>query len=299
MSNAEKIAVLYGGVSKERDISLQSGSAVAEGLREAGYQVQLIDTQHKDFDVCAFDKAFIILHGRDGEDGKMQAYLDFHQIPYTGSGMAASAVSMNKWVTKALWRSINVKTPEYQVVEKLDDLETLNIDYPVFVKPVNEGSSIGISHVLGSADIEQAVSTALELDKHVIVEKAIEGREYTYSFIEGHKDMPFIELRPSNDFYDYEAKYLRDDTQYIVDPELSDNLGQFIRNEAVRAYRSAGMRGWGRVDFMIDKDMTPWFIELNSVPGMTNHSLVPMAANAIGLDFSQTCKAILENARYG
>jgi D-alanine-D-alanine ligase len=296
LSNIGNVAVLCGGDSREREISLQSGSAVTEGLLSAGVKAQMVDTADRDLDFSEYDRAFIALHGRDGEDGTVQSLLEYYDIPYTGSGVAASALSMNKWYTKAVWESVGVRTPGYRVVGGVLGKELNDINYPVYVKPVNEGSSIGISHVLEAASVNEAIEQALEYDDFVLIEQAIEGKEYTYSFIDGVAGLPMICLEPAADFYDYEAKYLREDTQYIVDPQLDEVVRKRCMDGSVIAYKSIGMTGWGRVDFMVDKNHEAWFIEVNSIPGMTSHSLVPMAAEAAGLNFSETCLAILEGS---
>lgn len=298
-SDFGKVAVFCGGTSRERDISLQSGAAVTEGLKNAGIEVEMVDTMQRSIDFMAYDQVFITLHGRDGEDGKMQAVLDYFRLPYTGSGVAASSVSMNKWYTKSVWQSMGIRTPRYQIVSRQVDFEGTVIAPPVYVKPVNEGSSIGITHVTDPSLLQSAVSKALDYDEFVLVEEEVKGLEYTYSFIEGQRDMPLIKLEPASDFYDYEAKYLRDDTGYTVAPELPESVEAPCIETAKKAYQAVGMRGWGRVDFIIDEQGVPWFIELNSVPGMTSHSLVPMAASSVGLNFSETCVAILRNATYG
>jgi len=301
MSNLKdigKVAVLCGGTSHEREISLQSGEAVTEGLLSANVEAEMVDTAKRDFNIESYDRAFITLHGRDGEDGKIQSLLDFYNIPYTGSGMAASALSMNKWYTKAVWESIGVRTPDYQVVSDVLGHGLNDFDCPVYVKPVNEGSSIGISHVVEPSLINEAIELAMEYDDFVIIEQAIEGKEYTYSFIDGLEDLPLICLEPASDFYDYEAKYLREDTQYIVNPQLDDAVKSQCIDRALIAYQSIGMTGWGRVDFMLDMNNEAWFIEVNGVPGMTSHSLVPMAARAKGLNFSETCLAILGSSMH-
>ena len=298
-SDFGKVAVFCGGTSREREISLQSGAAVTEGLKNAGIEVEMVDTMRRSIDFMVYDQVFIALHGRDGEDGKMQAVLDYFRLPYTGSGVSASSVSMNKWYTKSVWQSMGIHTPRYQIVSRQVDFEGTVIAPPVYVKPVNEGSSIGITHVTDPSLLQSAVSKALDYDEFVLVEEEVKGREYTYSFIEGQRDMPLIKLEPASDFYDYEAKYLRDDTGYTVAPELPESIEELCIETAKKAYQAVGMRGWGRVDFIIDEQGVPWFIELNSVPGMTSHSLVPMAASSVGLNFSETCVAILRNATYG
>ena len=294
-----RVAVFCGGTSRERDISLQSGTAVTQGLKDAGVEVDMVDTREGAIDFQAYDRVFIALHGRDGEDGKMQAVLDYYGVPYTGSSVAASSVSMNKWYTKSVWQSLGIRTPRYQVIARDTDFGTVSMDPPVYVKPVNEGSSIGITHVTDPSLLQGAISKALQYDEFVLIEEEIKGKEYTFSFIEGQRDMPLIRLEPAGDFYDYEAKYLSDDTGYVIAPELPEPVEVHCIEMAKKAHQAIGMRGWGRVDFIIDAQEVPWFIEINSVPGMTSHSLVPMAASAIGLDFSETCMAILRNASHG
>ena len=291
-----RVAVFCGGSSRERDISLQSGAAVTEGLVSAGVDTRLIDTAERNIDFSSFDRVFIALHGRDGEDGKIQAVLDYYQIPYTGSRVPASALSMNKWYTKSVWQSIGVRTPVYHIVGGQQSVDLGDVRLPVYVKPVNEGSSIGVTHVTESSQLQEAISAAMQYDEYVLLEEAISGKEYSYSFIDGVENMPIICLEPATDFYDYDAKYLRDDTHYIVDPSLDEVLRNECIANSVTAYKSIGMQGWGRVDFMIDEQDRIWFIEVNSVPGMTNHSLVPMSANSAGLDFSSACVAILESS---
>ena len=299
LSNFGRVAVFYGGTSHEREISLQSGAAVAEGLRASGVDVQLIDTANHNIDFSLFDRVFIALHGRDGEDGKIQALLDYHKTPYTGSNAPASAVTMNKWYTKAVWQSAGIKTPIYQIVGDVFNVDRNAMDYPVYVKPVNEGSSIGVTHVTDASLLEEAIERALEYDDFIVIEQAIRGKEYTYSFIDDVAEMPLICLEPTTDFYDYDAKYLRDDTRYIVDPPLDAALIRRYMDCSILAYKTLGMSGWGRVDFIVDENKEAWFIEVNSVPGMTSHSLVPMSAQAVGLDFSATCLAILKGSLHG
>jgi len=294
-----RVAVFYGGSSHEREISLQSGAAVADGLRAAGVDVKLVDTVDHHIDFSSFERVFIALHGRDGEDGKIQALLDYYDIPYTGSNVPASAVSMNKWYTKAVWQSAGINTPKYKIVGDIFDVDYEGIDLPVYVKPANEGSSIGVTHVTEASLLGEAIERAREYDDFIVIEQAIHGKEYTYSFIDGVQEMPLICLEPTTDFYDYDAKYLRDDTRYIVDPPLDKALTRQCVSSAVLAYESLGMSGWGRVDFIVDENNEIWFIEVNSVPGMTSHSLVPMAAQAAGFDFNSTCLAILESSLHG
>ncbi|TNF92310.1 MAG: D-alanine--D-alanine ligase [Gammaproteobacteria bacterium] len=294
------VAVFCGGNSQEREISLQTGQAVYESLKRSGFNVDLVDTGRvEDIAFRDYDAAFVALHGRDGEDGKFQAVLEYHDIPYTGSGVGASSVSMNKWFTKSVWQSAGLNTPSYWITGKNIQLSDFDdVDLPVFVKPVNEGSSIGITHVENRSDLENAVHIAQQFDDTVLIEKAITGKEYTFSYLNG-VDMPLIQLLPANGFYDFEAKYERDDTQYIVSPELKEDVVIRVKQNALLALQVVGIKGWGRVDFMIDENGDEWFIEVNSVPGLTSHSLVPKAAASVGVNFDQVCIRILETADHG
>jgi D-alanine-D-alanine ligase len=296
----KNVGVFCGGRSQEREISLQTGRAVYESLKHSGFNVDLVDTgSEREIVFSDYDVAFVALHGRDGEDGKFQAVLEYHGIPYTGSGVGASSVSMNKWFTKSVWQSAGINTPPYWITAtniKLCDLDEVSL--PVFVKPVNEGSSIGITYVENRSDLESAIDTAKKFDDMVLIEKAISGNEYTFSYLKG-VDMPLIQLLPAMSFYDYEAKYERDDTQYIVAPEMDQAIVERIKRNALLALQVVGIEGWGRVDFMVDEQGKEWFIEVNSVPGLTSHSLVPKAAANVGIDFDQVCLRILETATHG
>ncbi len=290
------IGVFCGGSSHEREISLQSGQAIYSALQSKGANVSLIDTVKASIDFLTYDRAFIVLHGRDGEDGKFQAVLEFAGLPYTGSNVASSSLSMNKWHTKAVWQSAGISTPSYSIVGGGFGLDLRDMSFPVYVKPINEGSSIGITRVSHSDLLQSAIEKASAYDEYVIIEQAIDGKEYTYSYISGQSEFPLICLEPKTEFYDYEAKYLRDDTDYIVDPKLNESRRRRYMEQARAAYAILGLSGWGRVDFMVDKQGNAWFIEVNSVPGMTDHSLIPKAAAAIGLDFPGVCLAILESS---
>lgn len=294
VSDYGRVAVFCGGHSREREISLQSGQAVHLALKSSGVNAELVDTADRNIDFSSYDRAFIALHGRDGEDGKFQAVLEYAGLPYTGSDVASSSLAMNKWHTKAVWQSAGISTPPYVIAESGKPVNAATLQFPVYVKPVNEGSSIGITRVESMDDLQAAVDHANEFDDYVLIEQAISGKEYTYSYIANVPAFPLICLEPETEFYDYEAKYLRDDTRYIVDPDLG-NKAEYI-HLATSAYVALGLSGWGRVDFMIDVTGKAWFIEANSVPGMTSHSLVPKAAAAVGLDFSAVCLSILETS---
>jgi len=290
------VGIFCGGNSHERKISLQSGQAVYFALQSRGVHVSLIDTATVNIDFSIYDRAFILLHGRDGEDGKFQAILEFIGLPYTGSNFESSSLSMNKWHTKAIWQSMGISTPPYSIAGKGINLDIQGISFPVYVKPVHEGSSIGITRVDHFDFLQLAIEQAKTYDEYVIIEKAIDGKEYTYSYIFGQPEFPLICLEPKTEFYDYEAKYLRDDTSYIINPKLTDHCRNYYMRKAKTAYEILGLSGWGRVDFIVDKKGQIWFIEANSVPGMTSHSLVPKAATKKGLDFSDVCMAILESS---
>ena len=295
-SSFGKVGVFCGGKSRERDISLQTGKAVFSSLLNSGVDVEYVDVASGTYEVRDFDIAFIALHGRDGEDGKFQAMLEYNDVPYTGSGVASSCVSMNKWYTKAIWESLGINTPAYKISMKGLDFDVAGVDCPVFVKPVNEGSSFGITYVEDKADIDAAIKTAEAFDDVVLLEQAVAGKEYTFSYLQNHDDLPLIQLETRTPYYDYDAKYVRDDTKYIVDPELDEKLQASYKAEALRSFMSLGMSGWGRIDFIVDANDKAWFIEANSVPGMTSHSLVPMAARHKGIGFDSLCIKILETA---
>ncbi len=291
-----RVAVFYGGKSAEREISLQSGQAIYDALSGLDVDVKLVDIKTDTFSANEYDRGFIALHGRDGEDGKFQAVLEQQNIPYTGSDVASSSLAMNKWHTKAVWQSAGVTTPAYHILDLGDEINSGDVELPVYVKPVNEGSSIGITHVREKEHLGDAVALARKYDRFVVIEQEVKGKEYTAAFIAGQTDLPFICLEPAGDFYDYEAKYFRDDTKYIVNPELPDEQEKSYHAQAERAFNVLGLSGWGRIDFMVDDEGTAWFIEANTVPGMTSHSLVPKSAAAVGMSFSDVCLSILETS---
>lgn len=301
-----KVAVLLGGRSGEREVSLKSGAAVLAALQRSGVNAQAFDpAQRALHELQAFDRVFIALHGRYGEDGSMQGALELMGIPYTGSGVMASAVGMDKWRTKLLWRAAGIATPEFELVNENSDFAALEnkLGLPLFVKPANEGSSIGISKVKQAGQLRDAYALAAQSDPLVIAEQFVGGGEYTVGIL-GDSALPIIRIVPANEFYDYEAKYLRDDTQYLCPCGLPAAQEQQIRREALQAFRAVGGRGWGRVDFLIDapgnagdRSMAKhYFLEVNTSPGMTDHSLVPMAARAAGIGFDELVLRILEQA---
>ena len=298
--NLGKVAVLYGGNSAEREVSLNSGNAVYKALIQSGVDAIKIDTKD-DFigqlSTHDFDLAFIALHGVGGEDGTIQGMLEFYGLPYTGSGVKASAICMDKWRTKLIWMGLALPTPKFIKADSLDMLKTFSneVGFPIMVKPALEGSSIGISKVKQASELEAAFDSATSTGSPVLAEQFITGKEFTVAVL-GGKALPAIQLKPANEFYDYDAKYLQDDTEYLVPCGLSEDKESELQALAIQAYDALDCSGWGRVDFMQDEDGQFWLIEVNTVPGMTDHSLVPMAANAAGINFSQLVLSILEAA---
>lgn len=301
---AEKVAVLLGGTSAEREVSLLSGQAVLAGLRETGIDAHGIDT--KDFPVTqlkeqGFDKVFIALHGRGGEDGTLQGVLEFLQLPYTGSGVMASALTMDKLRTKLVWQASGLPISPYialnrQQFETLSAVELMagvaKLGLPLIVKPSHEGSSVGMSKVDQADQLHPALEEAFRHDSDVLIEKWLSGPEYTVAIL-GDNVLPSIRIQAPGVFYDYEAKYLSDETQYFCPSGLSDELEQQLATLSLQAYQALGCSGWGRVDVMQDSDGNFYLLEVNTSPGMTSHSLVPMAARQSGLSFSQLVARIL------
>ena len=301
-----KVAVLMGGNSGEREVSLKSGGAVLAALQKQGVDVHAFDPRDQALhDLESFNRVFINLHGRFGEDGCIQGALEMLQIPYTGSGVMASAIGMDKWRTKLLWQATNVVTPAFELVTADSDFAAIEkkLGLPLFVKPANEGSSIGISKVKQAGGLKAAYELAAKADPLVIAEQFVGGGEYTVGIIsdpvDGFKALPIIRIVPANEFYDYEAKYLRDDTQYLCPCGLSAGKEAQIQQEALLAFRAVGCKGWGRVDFLMDEAGKHYFLEVNTSPGMTDHSLVPMAAKAAGINFEELVIRILESADVG
>jgi D-alanine-D-alanine ligase len=298
MNKFGKVAVLMGGDSNERAISLLSGDAIFHALKRLGINAETFDPSGRDIeDIKSYDRVFIALHGRGGEDGSIQALLKSKNVAYTGSDSASSAIGIDKLKTKLLWRSLNISTPDFlQVTEKTPYTDVVNtIGLPFFIKPSNEGSSIGIDKIKDEEQYKKAFLKTSKIDSNVIVEEFVDGEEYTVAIVNG-KTLPVIKIKPSNEFYDYEAKYLKDDTQYICPSGIEKNKEALIANEALEAFNSIGCSSWGRVDFMMDKKSHHYFIEVNTSPGMTSHSLVPMAAKEMGIDFDHLVLEILKTA---
>jgi D-alanine-D-alanine ligase len=291
-----KVAVLFGGKSAEREISLKSGAAVLAALLRQGVDAKAFDPAEQALhELEGFDRAFNALHGRYGEDGTIQGALELMSIPYTGSGVMASSVGMDKWRTKLLWKVLNIKTPDFEVVNAQSDFAAIEqkLGLPLFVKPANEGSSIGITKVKKTGDLQPAWILAFRADPLVIAEQFIGGGEYTVGIL-GETPLPIVRIVPKNEFYDYEAKYLRSDTEYLCPCGLSAEKEAQIQAEALQAFRAVGCKGWGRVDFLMDEAGDHYFLEVNTSPGMTDHSLVPMAAKAAGISFDALVIKILE-----
>ena len=292
-----RVAVLLGGTSAEREVSLKSGNAVYTGLIEAGVDAFKVDLQEdvlRQLQNLEADRAFIVLHGRGGEDGTLQALLEYLQIPYTGSGVCASALAMDKLATKRILAGSAIPTPDYiELCNEADCRRLLDgMGLPVFVKPVLEGSSIGMTPVHKAEDLIPAWKKA-RVYGDVFAEKFVTGAEYTAGFL-GNQVMPLIKLETPREFYDYEAKYLVDDTIYTCPSGLPDETVAQINDLVERSVHVTGVRHWGRVDLMIDDSGQPWVIEVNTAPGMTDHSLVPMAAREAGLAMSGLVLRILE-----
>ena len=299
-SHFGKVAVLLGGRSAEREVSLKSGAAVLAALQKSGVNAHAFDPAKRDlhslFDE-RFDRVFIALHGRFGEDGTVQGALELMGIPYTGSGVLASALAMDKWRTKLVWQAVNLPIPDFVLINEHSNWNEVvqRLDLPLFVKPANEGSSVGISKVKRVEDLPAAYSEAAKHDSLVIAERYVGGGEYTAAILNG-RALPIIKIEPANEFYDYEAKYLRNDTRYLCPSGLNADQESEMQQLAKQAFALVGGAGWGRVDFLCGIDGKPYLLEINTSPGMTDHSLVPMAARQAGISFEQLVLQILEVA---
>lgn len=298
----EKIAVLLGGTSAEREVSLNSGTAVLNALRKQGYDAHPIDP--KTFPVATlkeqgFDRVFNILHGRGGEDGTMQGLLEQIGIPYTGCGVMASALTMDKMRTKMLWKAFGLPVAEMEIVT-VENRATLNpevvvkkLGLPLMVKPSLEGSSVGLTKVKTREELESAVDFALKFDRTVLIEEWLAGDEFTVPVLDGEV-LPSIKIVPEGEFYDYDAKYISDNTQYFCPAGLSDAREQELRRLVKQAYDVVGCRGWSRIDVMADAEGKFRLVEVNTNPGMTSHSLFPKSAETVGYSFEQLVEKILE-----
>ncbi|MDR6981873.1 D-alanine-D-alanine ligase [Rheinheimera pacifica] len=293
-----KVAVMFGGNSAEREVSLRSGTAVLKALQDAGVNAFAFDPQTQslaELAASAAQRVFIVLHGRGGEDGSMQGALQQLGLPYTGSGVLGSALAMDKIRCKWLFLAQQLPTAPFAVVHSNDtDFAGLlaGLGGKVMVKPANEGSSIGMSAASTAEELEQAISAALKYDSEILVERWINGREFTVAMLNGQV-LPIVEMRTPRAFYDYEAKYQANNTEYLCPAPLSAEQTAAMQDTALKAFNAVGASGWGRVDIMLDQSGQHYLLEVNTVPGMTEKSLVPMAAKAAGLSFQQLVLAIL------
>jgi D-alanine-D-alanine ligase len=293
-----RVAVLMGGISAERNVSLLSGAAVLAGLQSKGVDAHGVDADPSnigELKTMGFDRAFIVLHGRWGEDGVVQGALQAIGLPYTGSGVLGCALAMDKVRTKQIWQSLGLPTANYRVLNSESDLEGLaeELGLPLFLKPSREGSSVGVGKVTQESELLDAYRQSAAAGDDVLAEEFISGAELTVTILKGEA-LPVIRMSTDNEFYDYQAKYESDDTQYFCPAGLSEQLEQEIRSLALRAFTSLDCSVWGRVDVMLDAEGRPLLLEVNTVPGMTGHSLVPMAASATGRSFSDLAVEILE-----
>ncbi len=296
-SNFGKVAVLMGGQSAERTISLESGKAVYAALCNVGIDAHAIDFNKNEFQQLTsnkFDRIFIALHGRGGEDGTIQGALETIGLPYTGSNVLSSALAMDKVRSKAIWRDSGLPTPDTVELNQASDWQQIveQLKLPIMVKPVREGSSVGASKVTQADKLVTAWEQANQFDDRVMAESWVEGDEYTIPIL-GDTVLPMIKLETKREFYDYQAKYEDDDTKYICPCGLDEEVERTLGAMALQACNALAVSGWSRVDLMIDKAKRPWLIEVNTVPGMTSHSLVPMAAKQAGLSFEQLVVQIL------
>jgi D-alanine-D-alanine ligase len=295
-----KVALLLGGRSAEREISLKSGAAVLAALERKGVDVHALDPAQPDIlerlRTEGYARVFIMLHGRGGEDGQIQGALEAIGLPYTGSGVLGSALGMDKYRCKLLWRGCGLPTPDFALLRKEADLERArDLGFPLMIKPANEGSSIGMSRADNPEDLAAAWCAATKYDSLVLAERWIDGPEYTCAVLD-EKALPLIRLETPHTFYDYEAKYSVDTTRYICPCGLDAAVESQLQALCLEAFQAIDARGWGRVDFMLDGEGHPHLLEVNTVPGMTDHSLVPMAAKVQGLDFDALVWRILETS---
>jgi D-alanine-D-alanine ligase len=294
-----RVAVVMGGDSAEREVSLDSGRNVLEALRARGVDAHPVDGVTALLDAIRgghFARVFNILHGRGGEDGVLQGALEALRIPYTGSGVLGSALSMDKIRTKKVWIASGLPTPEFVVCRTGDDIAAMvaELGLPVVVKPAHEGSSVGVSRVRSPAELSAAIERAAHHDAEILVERLIEGDELTVAILDGEV-LPSIRIVPAGEYYDWHAKYVAEDTQYLC-PGLDGTAEAELRAIALAAFQAVGCSGWGRVDVMRDRAGDLWLLEVNTTPGMTSHSLVPKAAAAVGIDFESLCWRILETS---
>lgn len=302
-SDFGKVAVLLGGRSAERAISLKSGKAVLDGLRRRGVNAHPFDPAEQPMEALRqqeFNRVHIALHGRYGEDGTVQGALELMGLPYTGSGVMASALAMDKWRTKLLWQAAGINTPRHLLLNPQSDFDAVvkELGLPLIVKPSREGSTIGLTKVTTATDMLKAYESAAKHDMMVLAEQFIDGPELTVAIL-GETALPLVRIQTASGLYDYQAKYISEDTRYFCPSGLSAAEEDAIQMQALQAHKVLGCEGWGRVDVMLDKSGKPYFLETNTSPGMTDHSLVPMAAKAAGISFEDLVLRILELAHVG
>ncbi|MDO4450203.1 MAG: D-alanine--D-alanine ligase [Moraxella sp.] len=293
--NFGKVAVVCGGFSAEREVSLKSGKAVLDALLSKGVDAHHFDPQETDISkLREYDRVFNVLHGTFGEDGSLQGVLDGFNIPYTGCGVLASAIAMDKFRCRLVWQSLGLPNVPYVVLKDDSDFDKVEQEFglPLFVKPAAEGSSVGVVMIENKGDLAKVYPTLKQYHGEILAEKAITGGEYALSLL-GDRALPSIRIIPKNKFYDYEAKYLRDDTTYQCPSDLTPEQEQEMGELARQAFRAMGGRGWSRVDFLKGDDGKLYILEINTVPGMTDHSLVPISAKQAGIEFADLCVQIL------
>lgn len=295
-----KVAVIYGGFSSEREVSLESGAAVLAALQSRDVDVVGWDPAEKNLaqlDAAGFDRVWIALHGPGGEDGCLQGTLEWLDTPYTGSGILASALAMDKVLSKHLFDAGGIRTPDYAVVESVGDarLAANEFGFPLVIKPAGQGSSVGMSKVFEADELQNAVAMALDFGGPALAERCIVGSESTVAVLQGQA-LPSVRIETPRVFYDYRAKYESENTRYFCPGTDDPELEQRLHDLAIAAFNALGCSGWGRVDFMIGSSGEPQVLEVNTVPGMTSHSLVPIAAKAMGMDFAELCWRVLETS---
>jgi D-alanine-D-alanine ligase len=301
---AGKVAVLMGGRSAEREVSLMSGTGVLKALRDKGIDAYAFDPAERDLSELrreGFARCFIALHGRGGEDGTLQGALETMGVPYTGSGVLGSAVAMDKWRSKMIWLAGGLPTPRFRVLQAEDDWAGVarEVGLPLVVKPANEGSTLGLTKVAAASQLPAAYELAARKYHDIALAEAfVDGPEYTASIL-GESVLPLIRIEASQGNYDYQSKYFSDDTRYLCPCGLPAEKEAALKALSLEAFRLLGCSGWGRVDLMLDAAGDPWLLEVNTAPGMTGHSLVPIAARAVGISYEELCVKILEGAHVG
>lgn len=303
MKDYGKVAVLFGGTSAEREISIMSGQGVLAALQSQGVDAHAFDPAEKPLAALkseGYDRVFMILHGPFGEDGTVQGALEVLGIPYTGCGVMASAIGMDKWRTKLIWKGCGLPIPDFEVLDENSDFAAVEarLGLPLFVKPATEGSSIGVTKVKAAGELQAAFAAARQYDRIVIAERHIGGGEYTCGVLDGEV-LPMIKIEPATEWYDYDAKYFRDDTVYRCPAGLAAEQEQEIGALVKTAFAALGGQSWGRVDFLMDEAGKAYLLEVNTAPGMTSHSLLPMAARQAGISYEQLVLRVLDTAHVG